>query len=478
MKLKKLTEGLGYTACPCDEEVTLITDDSRKVTEGCLFVCIKGANFDGHTVAEQALSNGAVAVVTEYDLGLERQIIADNTRSAYCKLSAAFFGHPEDKLEIVGVTGTNGKTTTCFILKGIFDNLGIKSGLIGTVKNMVDDKEYPASFTTPTAFELFSLLSDMVDAGCEYCFMEVSSQALDQKRVDAIRFSAAVFTNLSRDHLDYHGTIENYMAAKKQLFSMTNMAIVNFDDPAGREMLDGVDCRRITYSAVSDQSSYCAKNIRTKPDAVEYELLSDSKIGRARFCVPGNFSVYNSMAAVICAIELGIGFDDALEALAKCRAVKGRAEVVPTDTDYTVIVDYAHTPDGLENVLTSLKELADGRLICVFGCGGDRDKTKRPLMGEIAEKYADLSVVTSDNPRSEDPDAIIEDILKGMKDSSKYIVEPDRRKATAKALKKAKAGDIVLLAGKGHETYQILASGKIHYDEREVVAEILNSSGC
>lgn len=478
MVLKKLLEGLGYSGYSDDSEITFITDDSRKVAEGCLFVCIKGSKFDGHSVAAKAIEDGAAAVVTDHDIGLERQIIAQNTRSAFTRLCAALFDHPEDKIEMVGVTGTNGKTTTCFILKSIFDFAGYKTGLIGTVKNMIGDAEYPAALTTPNPYELFSLLAEMAREGCEYCFMEVSSQALDQSRVDAIRFSAAVFTNLTRDHLDYHGTLENYKAAKKKLFSMADTAIINYDDPAGAYMLDGVDCRRITYSVTSNQSSYSAKNIRVRATGVEYELVSDSNIGRVHFCVPGSFSVYNSMAAAVCAVELGVEFKTVLEGLSRCGGVKGRIEVVPTNNDYTVIIDYAHTPDGLENVLSSLRELTEGRLICVFGCGGDRDKTKRPIMGGIAEKYADLSVVTSDNPRSENPDDIIKDILEGMSASSRRLVEPDRTKAIALAISKARSGDVIVLAGKGHETYQILANGKIHYDEREIVADILKASGC
>lgn len=477
MILKTILRDIDYKGYCGEDEVTLITDDSRKVCPGCLFICIKGARFDGHTVAAQALEQGAVAVVCQQDLGLERQILVSNTRSAYSLLSAAFFGHPEDRIDIVGVTGTNGKTTTCFLLKSIFDFAGFKTGLMGTVKNMVGDKEYPATFTTPDPYELFSLLNEMVKADCRYCFMEVSSQALDQCRVDALRFSAAVFTNLTQDHLDYHGTFENYRDAKKKLFRMADAAIVNFDDPAGEEMLEGLDCRRITYSAVSNASSYSAKNIHNRASCVEYELVGDARIGRVHFGVPGMFSVYNSMAAAVTAVELGLEFETVLDGLAKCSGVKGRMEVVPTGTDYTVIIDYAHTPDGLENVLTGLREVTEGRLICLFGCGGDRDKTKRPLMGSIASRLSDICIVTSDNPRSEDPEAIIADIMEGITSGRRYV-EPDRKKATALALAKARAGDVIVLAGKGHETYQILNTGKIHYDEREIVKEILEASGC
>ncbi|MBQ6264777.1 MAG: UDP-N-acetylmuramoyl-L-alanyl-D-glutamate--2,6-diaminopimelate ligase [Clostridia bacterium] len=472
MKLRTILEGLvcgGYTS---DEEINFITDDSRKVKPGCLFVCIKGAKFDGHSAALEALGKGAAAVVVERDLGIEKQILFENTRSAYSLLCSAFFGNPAEKLDVVGVTGTNGKTTTCFVLKEIFDLAGYKTGLLGTVKNMVGGREYPAALTTPDPYELFSLLDEMVQEGCEYCFMEVSSQALDQRRVDAIHFRAAVFTNLTQDHLDYHGSFENYKAAKKSLFSKTDIAIVNYDDPECDYILEGLDCRRITYSALKDESSYSAKNIRLKSDCVEYELVGDGIIGRVHFGIPGRFSAYNSMAAAVCAKELGVDFGKVLDSIAQCKGVKGRMEVVPTGTDYTVIIDYAHTPDGLKNVLTSLRETVQGRIICLFGCGGDRDRTKRPLMGAIVAEYADIPVVTSDNPRTENPDLIIEDILEGMGQGRKYV-EANRKKATALALSKAKAGDVVVLAGKGHEDYQILGTEKIHYDEREIVREIL-----
>lgn len=476
MILRELLQGLSCTGYLSDEEINFITDDSRKVCNGCLFVCIKGARFDGHNVASDAIQNGAVAVVADHDLGLERQIVVENTRSAYSFLCSAFFSNPGDKLEIIGVTGTNGKTTTCFILKKIFDLAGFKTGLLGTVKNIIGDEEYPASLTTPDPYDLFKLLSKMVENGCRYCFMEVSSQALDQCRVDALHYSAAIFTNLTQDHLDYHKTFENYKAAKKKLFSMTDIAIVNYDDKEAEYILDGVECRRITYSASSDFSSYTSKNVRLNSDSVEYELVSDDKIGRVHFNVPGRFSVYNSMAAAVCATEMGVEFPTVLEALLLCNGVNGRMEVVPTGKDFTVIVDYAHTPDGLANVLESLRETAQGRVICVFGCGGDRDKTKRPIMGRIATEKANIAIITSDNPRTESPQMIIDDILEGVT-TGKYYVEPDRKKATALALSKAKAGDVVVIAGKGHEDYQIIGKEKIHYDDRETVKEILKI-GC
>ncbi len=474
MKLSDLVQDLGVACMAADREISFITDNSKKVENGCIFVCIEGKHFDGHTKAKEALENGAAAVVVQKDMGLREQILVDNTRAAYARLCAAFFGHPERKLRIIGVTGTNGKTTSCFIIKSVLDSMGYKTGLIGTVKNIVGDKEYPAVLTTPDCYDLFSLFKEMVDSGCEFCTMEVSSQALDQRRVEGVHFEAAIFTNLTRDHLDYHGSFENYMAAKHMLFENASLSIVNIDDEAAEYMLDGTDGRKVTFSVNNNDCDYSAKNIRISSSGVKYELVSNSNIGRIRFTVPGKFSVYNSMGAAVCLVEMGMDFKGVLDGLEKCVGVPGRMEVVPTETPYTVLIDYAHTPDGLENVLGCVREITEGKVITVFGCGGDRDRTKRPIMGDIAAQLSDIAVVTSDNPRSEDPDAIIDDILEGVKKHiSKIVVEPDRRKAIAKALSMAHEGDIVVLAGKGQETYQILADGKIHFDEREVVAEIL-----
>ncbi len=475
MKLNLIIKDLGLDKSFEEKEITYITDNSAKVCEGCIFICIEGRRFDGHTKAAEALEKGAAAVVVQKDMGLENQILVENTRSAYAKICAAFYGHPEKELKIIGVTGTNGKTTSCFILKSILDKLGYKTGLLGTVKNIVGDKEYPAALTTPDCYELFGLFREMVDYGCEYCVMEVSSQALDQRRVDGVHFDAAIFTNLTRDHLDYHGTFENYKAAKHMLFENSDLAVLNTDDECAEEMVEGTDCRKVTFSVNNDRCDYSAKNIRISASGVKYELVSNSNIGRVRFAVPGNFSVYNSMGAVICLVEMGMDFKAVLDAVAECVGVPGRMEVVPTDTPYTVLIDYAHTPDGLENVLSTVREITEGKVIVVFGCGGDRDKTKRPIMGEIAVKMSDVAVITSDNPRSEDPESIIEDITAGIgRGNAKVIVDSDRTGAIEKALETAKEGDIVVLAGKGQETYQILASGKIHFDEREVVAKILS----
>lgn len=476
MKLSLLAAELNITKGFEENEVTFLTDNSAKVCPGCIFVCIKGRKFDGHTKAAEALEKGAAAVVTERDMGLNNQLLVENARNAYTRLCAAFFAHPEKKLKLIGITGTNGKTTTAFVIKSAMENLGKKIGMLGTVKNSVGDGiDRPASLTTPDPYDLFGLLAEMVKNNCEYCVMEVSSQALDQHRVDGIRYAVSVFTNLTRDHLDYHGSFENYMTAKHKLFENSDISVINIDDEAGEYMMENTGSKNVTFSVENNYCDYSAKDIRISPAGVKYEIVSNDDIGRVSFNVPGRFSVYNSMGAVICLLQLGFDLKSVLEAVATCSGVPGRMEIVPVEKPYTVIIDYAHTPDGLENVLTSLREITDGKIFAIFGCGGDRDKTKRPLMGEIGARLADVAIITSDNPRSEDPDSIIEDVVAGIPKhhSSKIIVECDRTKAIAKALSSAGEGDVVLLAGKGHETYQILASGKIDYDERNVVRKIL-----
>lgn len=474
MKLSEVLKGIDIKNEYKDREVCEVTADSRNVEEGYLFVCVKGASFDGHSVAAQMLEKGAAAVVCERDLGLENQIIVEDSRACLSPICANFFGNPADKLKIIGLTGTNGKTTTTFIIKQILENVGKKVGLIGTVQNMVGSEIFPAHYTTPDPHELQSLFRKMVDAGCEYCVMEVSSQALAQGRVNGVPFLIGAFTNLTQDHLDYHKTWENYFNSKRILFENCKIAVTNLDDKYGLEIVKGLPCRVATYALDNTKADYTAKNISFSASGVKYELVCD-RIGRVYCPVPGRFSVYNSLCAAAIALELGLDFKEVLVAISKSSGVKGRIEVVPTDTDYTIIIDYAHSPDGLENIITSLREIANGRVVTLFGCGGDRDKTKRPKMGRIAAELSDFCVVTSDNPRTENPSLIIEDILEGMKDTkTPYKVVENRKEAIRWAMENARKDDIILLAGKGHETYQILPSGTIRFDEREVVSEILN----
>lgn len=473
MRLSDLLKGINVKNKYEDKEVVDVTSDSRLVQKGFLFICIKGASFDGHSVAGEMLEKGAAAVVTQFDLGLDNQIIVDDTRAVYSPICANYFGNPAEKLKLIGLTGTNGKTTTTFLIKQILENIGKKVGLIGTVQNMVGDEIYPAHYTTPDPHELQSLFKKMVDADCEYCVMEVSSQALAQGRVSSIHFLIGAFTNLTQDHLDYHKTWDNYFNSKRMLFENCDIAVTNVDDENGLKIVENLPCKVITYAVDNIKSDYTAKNVTFSPNGVRYELVGE-KIGRVDCPIPGRFSVYNSLCAASVALALGIEFDEVLISISKSKGVKGRIEVVPTNTDYTVIIDYAHSPDGLENIISSLKEIAHGRVVTVFGCGGDRDKTKRPKMGKIAAQLSDFCVVTSDNPRSENPSLIIDDILEGMKDTkTPYEIVENRKEAIAWAMKNAQKDDIILLAGKGHETYQILPTGTIHFDEREVVAEVL-----
>lgn len=473
MKLSELLKNADVKNSFADCEIVDVTQDSRLVREGFLFVCIKGNTFDGHSVAKEMLEKGARAVVCERDLGLENQIVVSDTREAYSVICANYFSNPAKKLKLIGLTGTNGKTTTTFLIKQILEGAGKRVGLIGTVQNMVCDEVYPAKYTTPDAYELQRLFSLMVKADCEYCVMEVSSQALAQGRVNGLHFEIGAFTNLTQDHLDYHKTWENYFNSKRILFENSSIAVTNADDENGLKIVSGLNCKVVSYAVNTNNADYVAKNVKFKSNGVEYELVSEL-IGRVNCPIPGRFSVYNSLCAASIALTLGISFEEVLTAISKSNGVKGRIEVVPTDTDYTVIIDYAHSPDGLENIISSLREIAKKRIVTVFGCGGDRDRTKRPIMGKIAAELSDFCVVTSDNPRSENPSKIIEDILEGMKGvSTPYVVVENRREAIKWALEHAEKDDIILLAGKGHETYQILPTGTIHFDEREVVADIL-----
>lgn len=472
MKLINLIECKNNLA---DIEITGITCDSRQVKPGFAFVCINGAKSDGHDYAEKALESGAAAVIAERDLGLSNQIVVPDTHAAYADMYANWFGNPAKDLKLLGVTGTNGKTSVTYMMKKILEKAGYKVGLIGTIQNMIGDEIIAAHNTTPNAYELNSLFALMKAKGCTYVIMEVSSHALDQSRVYKLNFEAAMFTNLTQDHLDYHITMENYLAAKKKLFRMCKTAVINSDDKYATELMKDLDCKIVTYS-MSDNSTYSAKGVNYRPASVDYEFVSDSEIGHIKINTGGKFTVYNSLCTAVCAVEIGIPLSTVAAALLELHGVKGRAEVVPTGKDFTVIIDYAHTPDGLKNILSTFRECKKNRLIAVFGCGGDRDKTKRPIMGNIAAHFSDYAIVTSDNPRTENPSAIIEDILVGMKGATIPVkVIENRIEAIKFAVSIAKKDDIIVLAGKGHETYQILSTGTIHLDEREVVAEALEA---
>lgn len=461
------------------KEFSGLTDNSRKIIKDCLFVCIKGANFDGHNAAKEALDMGAKMVVTERDLGLgDCQIIVPDTRREYGKLCAEWFGNPQKKLKIIGVTGTNGKTTMTCVIKSILTSIGYKVGLIGTIQNEIGDEILHTDNTTPFAFELMELVAKMVQEGCEYLVMEVSSFGLAQQRIGALTFDAAVFTNLTGDHLDYHGTMENYYQAKKMLFNITEHAIINIDDAYGQRLYQETDCFfKYSYS-VKTKADYYAFNIRLNSGGCEFkynyyddtfDCYSEAVINAK---ITGMFNISNLTAVLAVCDCLGLDMLKCFQAIEHYGGTRGRFELIGSKKGFSVICDYAHTPDALENILLSIKGYCKGKIITVFGCGGNRDNRKRPLMGEAASKYSDILIITSDNPRDEDPEKIIEDIIPGVTISYERI--HDRREAIFRAVKLARKDDVVLLAGKGHEDYQILKNNEhIHFDEREIVAEAL-----
>ena len=474
MKLYDLIKDVAQTTLS-NTEITGVTSDTRReLAPGFVFVCIKGNTFDGHTAARDMIAKGAAVIVAEHDLGLDNQIIVEDTRAAYPALCAAWFGHPEREMKLIGVTGTNGKTTITTVMKKVLDGFGKKVGLIGTCQNEICDLVLPTARTTPEPYELFELFRKMADAGCEYVVMEASSQGLEQKRLGPCNFAVGIFTNLTQDHLDVHGTMENYYQAKKLLFDVSAEAIINIDDFYGRRYLEEISCPSNTYSAET-KADFFAEDILLSASGVKYVYCDGSNKHNVDFKMPGVFNVSNSLAVIACCETLGFDPELVIRQLNKMQGVRGRAEVVPTGRDFTVICDYAHTPDALANVLSAIRNGAKGKVKCLFGCGGNRDATKRPLMAQAAADNADFLIVTSDNPRNEDPEDIIKDILAGLDGkNTPYIKMTDRREAIHWAIKNAEKDDIIVLAGKGHEDYQILAGGvKIHFDEREVVAEAL-----
>lgn len=473
MLLSQVMEGIEYSGFDGDCEITDMTSDSRNVTEGIAFVCIKGITRDGHEFAASAAEKGASVIVCEHDLGLDNQIIVSSTRHAFAAMCENFFGHPLKKLKLIGITGTNGKTSTTFITKQILEHCGHKCGLIGTIQNMVGDEALHTEYTTPDIYELHSLFAQMAEADCEYVVMEVSSHALAQERVSGMHFVTACFTNLTEDHLDFHKTMEAYFEAKTLLFGMTDSAIINIDDSWGNKIPITDNVELLTYGVENSLADINARNIEFFADGVSFTLCTENREFDVKVPTPGKFSAYNALSAAGCAIAAGIAPEKAAEALNCSSGVKGRAEVYPTGRDFTIILDYAHTPDGVENILSSMKEVSKGRLVALLGCGGDRDPFKRPIMGEAASRLADFVIVTSDNPRSEDPESIVNQIIPGVeKHDTPYVVIVNRREAMKYAVEHAQPNDVIVFAGKGHEDYQILSTGKIHFDEREVLAEI------
>lgn len=458
--------------------------DSRKVTLGNLFVAIKGFQSDGHQYIKQALERGAIAILISDEQYCSNEypwILVEDSRLALAEVSNAYYGHPSEKLKLIGVTGTNGKTTTTNLICSIIEAQGQKTGLIGTIHNRIGDHILEGSRTTPESLELQQMFAQMVEEGIGYAVMEVSSHALELQRVACCDFDIAVFTNLTQDHLDYHKTMEQYCQAKTKLFKMLGnqgetaglqkTAVINLDDPWASHFMVASNVPVVTYS-MQKEASWKAEQVQVGANGVQYVVDGHP----VRLHLTGNFNVYNSLAALAVGDALGFSPEAVIGALEQVPGIAGRFQTVSGARDFSVIVDYAHTPDGLENVISTAQAFAKGRVITVFGCGGDRDRTKRPLMGAMAAELSDFCVVTSDNPRTENPEQILQDILPGVTQHMQpetYHVEVDRRKAIHYAVQMAQPGDVVLLAGKGHENYQEINGEKHHFDDYEVAQEAI-----
>lgn len=470
-----------------DRQVTGIVYDSRRVTPGLLFVAVPGQNTDGHQYIPEAISRGAVAVVSErngYPTTRVTRILVSDAREALARLAAAFYGHPSSRLQVLGVTGTNGKTTVAFMVKTLLEAAGCSSGLLGTVRYEIGERVIPASRTTPEAVEIQAMLAQMERAGCRACVMEVSSHALDQKRVLGVDFDVAIFTNLTQDHLDWHGTMENYYAAKEKLFRSSGggkkqTAVINIDDAYGGRLVERSDCAvKLTYG-LSEAAQLRAVDIELGPDGCHFRVEGGGEPWRMRLPLIGRHNVYNALAAVGAALALRVPATAIRQALEGMAPVPGRLERVECGQPFTVLVDYAHTDDALRNVLRTLKEITSGRLLLVFGCGGSRDKGKRPKMGRVAAELASLTLITSDNPRKESPEDIAAQIVAGYREvrADGLVVELDRRRAIEEILRQAQPGDTVLLAGKGHETYQEFKDTVVPFDDRVHAREVLEALG-
>ncbi|WP_238861144.1 UDP-N-acetylmuramoyl-L-alanyl-D-glutamate--2,6-diaminopimelate ligase [Clostridium sp. YIM B02569] len=483
MNLKSILKGIDYESIQgdIDIEVNKINYDSRKAGNDDVFVCIKGYATDGHKYIEKAIENGVKVIVIQDDIEIKDENITiikcNDTRKALALMGANYYDNPSSKMKIIGVTGTNGKTTTAFMIKHILEESNKKVGLIGTIANFIGDEKIHTERTTPESLELQELFSEMVDKGVEYCVMEVSSHSLALDRVYGIEFQVGIFTNLTRDHLDFHKTFENYYKAKFKLFERSRIKIVNVDDNYGRQVindLNNLKCDDIYSFSVKSISDFKAFDEEMGSREIKFKLnLKEDE--QFVLNIPGEYNIYNALGAIAACFKLGMPIKDIKSGIENV-VVLGRCERVAKEYNlgYEIIIDYAHTPDGLENILKTAKAFTKGRLISVFGCGGDRDKVKRPEMGKISTDIADITIVTSDNPRSEEPLSIIKDIEAGI-DKDNYFVIENRKEAIKKSIDIALDNDVIVIAGKGHETYQVLKDETIHFDEREIVKEILDN---
>ena len=483
MKLTDVINGLNILNITGNSEIdiTNIQYDSRKVTQGTLFICVKGFNVDGHEFIQKAIEQGAKAFLVQEDIQIEGYtfVKVEDTRKSMAKVATNFYENPSSKMDVIGVTGTNGKTSITTFLSEILSSENKKVGLVGTIKIFDGEKEVESNSTTPESIDLQRYFSDMVNNNCDYCAMEVSSHSLVLNRVEDTQFKIGLFTNLTPDHLDFHKDLEDYREAKEKLFYKTTVAnIINIDDNGGAKIYENIkNLKTPAYTyGIDNEADFRASNIKIDARGVSYTLKTPTYEEEIFVPVPGKFTVYNTLAVIAACYMLNISKDVIIDGLKNTGGVAGRFETITNDKGISVIVDYAHTPDALENILNTAKEFAKGNIITVFGCGGDRDTTKRPLMGNIAQKLSDIAIVTSDNPRTEEPKAIIEDILKGL-DTNKenYKVVIDRKEAIERAIEMAKKDDIVIIAGKGHENYQIIGKVKHHFDDKEIAQEFLNN---
>lgn len=478
MKLSQLVKDMPeLIELTADMDVEELTANSRAKCKNGLFFCIRGGTVDAHDFAPQAVENGCCALVVERKLDIDcPQVLVTDVRAAMTRMASAFNGHPERRMKLVGITGTKGKTTTTYLLKGILEAAGVSCGVIGTTGCIAGKTKLPSHLTTPDPIEMFSILRIMADAGVQVVCMEVSAHALYLRKLVSMTFEAAAYTNLSQDHLDFFGTMEHYFDAKRLLFKggMARNAAVNMDEETAEVVCGDVRCPLLTYG-ISAQADLFARDIEITESGVSFTLnLRNLHKERIHLLLTGMFNVYNALTAAACALILGISLQDIKTGLESVVSVPGRVEMLGTQTPYRMVLDYSHSPDALENILRTVREFCRGRLILVFGCGGDRDKGKRPMMGEIAGRLADYSILTSDNPRFEDPMTILDAIEKGIKPTgARYEIVENRREAIRQAMEMAVGGDIVVLAGKGHETYQDICGVKHPFDEKIIVQELL-----
>jgi UDP-N-acetylmuramoyl-L-alanyl-D-glutamate--2,6-diaminopimelate ligase len=484
MKLGELLEALPECRVRGrrDVEIAGVTLDSRTVRQGYLFVALRGQRHDGHSYIAEAMERGAVAVLSEKDLPNNNRltsVVAGDARSALARLSDRFYGGPSKEIEVIGVTGTNGKTTVCYLVREILSAAGRRPALLGTIEYLIGHRSVPAERTTPEAPLLQAMMREAVNEGCDSVVMEVSSHALEQHRVECVDFKVAVFTNLGRDHLDFHGSAENYFAAKSALFRSPGLraAVVNRDDPVGERIAVSATATLLTYG-LGDRATVRGSALEAGPRGSRFELHAGAGSRDVALPLLGRHNVYNALAAAAAALADGVGLETIAAALGAARPAPGRLEEVSAGGPFTVYIDYAHTADALENALLTVRERCTGRVILVFGCGGDRDRTKRTPMGRVAARLADLSIITSDNPRRENPRDIMAEIAAGFGDAADRVVEiQDRREAIAEALRRAKAGDVVLVAGKGHERTQEYADTVVPFSDKDVIAGLMNTRG-